>query len=159
MTRPWRINDSENAFSASTRVSPAAASSTAPRRFVVGQFAGLGGDRAGDLLDLLTARQIVLDDDELAFQLARDLEDRREDHEDRPVLLAGGDGRIERLNDLDAAQEPVEVPQDEQRRAVWRGQRADCLDRGQWVGGADGRVRALVASGDRQPAIDVPGGQ
>ena len=74
--------------------------------FLVGQLTGLGGDRAGDLLDLLSRRQIVLDDDELAFQFARDLEDGREDHDDRPVLLAGGDRRVECLDDLDAAQEP-----------------------------------------------------
>ena len=67
----------------------------------VGELTGLGGDGAGNLLDLFSRRQIVLDDDELAFQLARDLEDGRQDHEDRPVLLAGGDRRVECLNDLD----------------------------------------------------------
>ena len=102
----------------------------------------------------------MLDDDELAFQFARDLEDRREDHEDRPVLLAGGDRRVECLDDLDTAQEPVEVAQDEQGGAVLRGQRADCLDRCQRV--SRGTSAVLELSSRRttdQAAIDVPGGQ
>ena len=35
----------------------------------LGQVAGLGGDAAGDLLDLVTTGQVVLDDDELALQV------------------------------------------------------------------------------------------
>ena len=101
----------------------------------------------------------MLDDDELAFQLARYLKQGREDDQDRPVLFAGSDCCVKCLDDLDADQEPVKVTQDEKCGPIWRGQRADCLDGGQWVGCADGCIRALVSSDHRQPAINVPGGQ
>ena len=101
----------------------------------------------------------MLDDDELAFQFARYLDDGRQDHDDRPVLLAGGDRRVECLNDLDTAQEPVKVAQDEERGAFLRGQRADRLDCSQRVRRGNRRARALVSAGNRQSAVNVPGGQ
>ena len=79
----------------------------------VGKFAGLGGDRAGDLLELIPARQIMFEHDKLALQLGRDLGHRGENHDDRTVLLASRDGCIQGLHDFHAAQEPVEVTQDQ----------------------------------------------
>ena len=82
----------------------------------LGQLAGLGGDAAGDPLELVAAGQVVLDDDELPLQLDGDLHDGREDDDEGPAGLAGGDGRVEGLDDLDVVQELVEVAQDEDRR-------------------------------------------
>ena len=42
--------------------------------------------------------------------------------------------RVEGLDDLDVVQEPVEVPEHEQRRAVGGGQGPERPDRGQRVG-------------------------
>jgi hypothetical protein len=39
------------------------------KHFAIRQFAWFDGDRAGNLLKLVAARQIVLDDDELAIEL------------------------------------------------------------------------------------------
>jgi hypothetical protein len=53
----------------------------------LGQLARFGGDAAGDPLELVAAGQVVLDDDEGAGR------------------LAGGDGRVEGLDDLDVRQD------------------------------------------------------
>ena len=127
--------------------------------FALGQLAGLGGDPAGDPLELVAAGQVVLDDHELPLQLDGDVHHGREDDDEGPPGLAGGDGRVEGLDDLDVVQEPVEVAQDEQRRAVGVGQRPERADGGQRVGGIDGTCRNPCPGRQRQAAVDVPGGQ
>jgi hypothetical protein len=71
----------------------------------LGQLAGLGGDAAGDPLELLAAGQVVLDHDEGPLQLDGDLHDGREDDDEGSGRLAGGDGRVEGLDDLDVRQD------------------------------------------------------
>ena len=89
-----------------------------------GQLTRLGGDRAGDLGQLVGSRQLMLQHDELPLQLHRDLDHGGQDDDEGPVLLAGRQGRVQRLDDLDRAQEPVEVAQHQKRRAVGAG--SDC---------------------------------
>src|SRR5262245_37398553 len=113
-TRPWRISDRLNAFSASNRVRPAAASSTVPSSSPPRRLCARGGKRPGNLLELIAASQIVLDDDELTIELNRDLNHRRQDDDEGPVLLSHRDRRVQRLHDLGATKEAVEVPQDQQ---------------------------------------------
>ena len=82
------------------------------------------------------------------------------EHDDkRPVLLAGRDRRVERLRDLGAAEETVEVAKDQQGRIFLSGQCSQCLERGQRIRSADRGGSLLILSGNRQSAIDVPGGQ
>ena len=153
VTRPWRISESENAFSASTRVSPAAESRTAPRPSPSGSSPGSVAIDAGDLLELVAAGQVVLDDDELAFQLGRDLQ-RPGERTTRIVRFC-----LPAAIAVSSAWTTSTLPRNRWkfRRTssavpVLRGQRADRLDRGQGVGGAEGRVRALVG----RPATDSP---
>ena len=89
---------------------------------------------------LITTGEVVLHDDELPFKLDRDLDDRRQDHDEGAVLLAPADRRVEGLDDLGRAEEPVEVPEHQDRRPVGRGQGVQGLDRREWVGGG-GRQR------------------
>ena len=105
------------------------------------------------------ARQIVLDHDELTIELGWDLDHRRQHDDKRPVLLAGRDRRVERLHDLGAAEETVEVAKDQQGRTFLSGQCSQCLERGQRIRSADRDGSLLILSGNRQFAIDVPGGQ
>ena len=125
----------------------------------VGQLAGLGRQRAGDGLELVAARQVVVDQDEQLLQLDGDRHDRREDDDERPVLLAGVDPGVEGLDDLGGVQEPVEVPEHEDGRAVGRGQGAQREDRGQGVGRLKGRGGLGGLAGQGEAAVDVPGGQ
>ena len=74
-----------------------------------------------------------------------DLDDRREDHDEGAVLLARDELGVEGLDDLGTVQEPVEVAQDQERRAVGRGQGGERPDRGERIGGADGSVFASAA--------------
>ena len=105
------------------------------------------------------ARQIVLDHEELAIEVDWDLDHRRQHDDKRPVLLAGRDRRVERLHDLEAAEETVEVAKDQQGRTFLSGQCSQCLERGQRIRSADRGGSLLILSGDRQSAIDVLGGQ
>ena len=77
---------------------------------------------AGDRLDLVRAGQVVVDDDELPLQLDGELDDGGEDDDEGPVTPAGDDPGVECLDDLGRAEEPVEVAEHEQGRAVGRGQ-------------------------------------
>src|SRR5688500_12710650 len=70
------------------------------------------------------------------LEFHRDLHDRRKHDENRPVLFAGIDLPREGLHDLGGLHEPVEVLQDKDRRALWRGQGIDRPDRRQGVGTA-----------------------
>jgi hypothetical protein len=97
----------------------------------------------------------VLQDDELTLQLDRDLDDRGEDDDERPVPLAGADPGVERLDDLDGVQEPVEVPEHQDRRAVGGRRPAEGAERRERVGGGAGRP-FVARAGPAQPAVDVP---
>ena len=108
MTRLCRTSDRLSAFSASTRVRPGRRIEHGRQPVALGQLAGLGGDAAGDPLELVAAGQVVLDDDELPLQLDGDLHHGRQDDDEGPTGLAGGDRRVEGLDDLDVVQEPVE---------------------------------------------------
>ena len=61
------------------------------------------------------------------------------------ACLPAATGRVEGLDDLGGAEEPVEVAEHQERGAVGRGQRAQRADRGQRVGGAGGRRRSPSA--------------
>src|SRR5262249_12917539 len=87
-------------------------------RAILGQLAGLRRDRARDRFELVAARQVVVEHEELLLQFDRDLHDRRKNDDERAVLFAGGKLGVESLNDLDAAQEPVEAAQNQNRGAV-----------------------------------------
>ena len=63
----------------------------------------------------------------------------------------------QRLRDLGAAEKAVEVPQDQQRRPVRRGQCVDRADGVQRITAAGVGLAALA--GDLQALGDVPGGQ
>ncbi len=115
-----------------------------------------GGHTPGDLIDLLTPRQLVLYDHKQLLQLRWELHDRREDDDERPagptVLDLVGEG----LYDLGRADEPMEVRENEYGRAlvVAGRQGRNGLDR------RDGITRGL----DRLPAnlkaaVDVPDSQ
>ncbi len=74
-------------------------------------------------------------------------------------LLAGGDGGVERLHDLDVAEEPVQVPEHEEGRALGCGQSAGGTNGRQ---GILGRGRGGLGAGSTdhgESAIDVPGGE
>ena len=86
----------------------------------LGQLAVLRRDTAGDGFQLLAAGQRVLDHDEQLFELRRHLDDRRQDHDERAVLFAGGQLFGQGLHDFGRLQEAVEIDQDENRRAVFR---------------------------------------
>ena len=102
-SRPWRTSERLKAPSASNRVRPAAASSTAARPSPSGSSPGSVAIAAGDRLELVAAGQVVLDDDELLLQLDGDLDDRRQDDDEGAGLLAGGDLGVEGLDDLGAS--------------------------------------------------------
>ncbi len=65
-----------------------------------GQFAVLGGDATGDLFKLLAAGKVMLDNDEELLQLDGHLHERRQDDDERAVLLAEGNLPDEGLDDL-----------------------------------------------------------
>ena len=125
----------------------------------LGQLAGLGGHAAGDPLELVAAGQVVLDDDEGPLQLDRDLHDGRQDDDEGPGRLAGRDGRVQGLDDLDVVQELVEVAEHEDRRAVGIRHGPQRPDGRQRVAGADGGARVGAPAVQVQAAVDVPGGQ
>jgi len=127
--------------------------------FPLGQLARFRGDGAGDRLQLIPAGQVVLQDDELLLQLDRHLDDRRQDDDERPGLLAHVDPGVEGLDDLGAPQEAVEVDEDQQRRAVGRGHGVQGPDRRQRVGGVDGGGDLGPSAEGFEAPVDVPGGQ
>ena len=125
----------------------------------LGQFAGLDGRAAGDRLQLGPVRQVVVDHHEQPFQLGREVQHRRQDDHDRARLLAGGDGGVERLHDLDVTEEPVQVPEDEKGGTIGCGQGSGRTNGRQGVLGR-GRCGFGAGSTDHgQPTIDVPGGE
>ena len=124
----------------------------------VGQLAVVGGDAPGDPLELVAAGQVMLDHDELPLQFDGDIHHGRKDDHEGPPGLAGGDRRVEGLDDLDIVQEPVEVPQDEQRRALGIGHGPQRADGGQRIGGIDDAGGILGPTSHGEAAVDVPGG-
>ena len=158
-SRPWRTSERLKAFSASTRVSPAAASSTASRPSPSGSSPGSVATPAGDRPELVAAGQVVLDDDEVLLQLDGDLDHRGQDDDEGAGLLAGGEPGVEGLDDLGGAEEAVEVAEHQDGGAVGRGQGGQRADRGQRVGGAGDGAGPVGLAGDGQAAVDVPGGQ
>ena len=125
----------------------------------LGQLARLGGDAAGDRLELVAAGQVVLDDDELLLQLDGDLHDRGQDDDEGPVLLAGGDPGVEGLDDLGRAEEPVEVAEHQDGGAVGRGQGGQASGSRPAGRRRRRRRRSVGSAGEGQAAVDVPGGQ
>jgi len=125
----------------------------------LGQLARLGRQRAGDGLDLVAAGQVVVDQDELLFQLDGDLYQRRQDDDDGSGGLPGVDLGVEGLDDLHGVQESVEVLEHEEGGALGGGQGAERADRGQRVGRLHGRGRVGRRPGQGQSPVDVPGGQ
>ena len=134
-TRLCRTRQSEKAFSASTRVSPAAASSTAVRPSPSGSSPG----------SVATPRAIRSSWSRPGRSCSMTTNCRSsstgicttgaEDDDEGPGRLAGGDGRVEGLDDLDVVQEPVEVAEHQDRRAVGGGhrpQRPDGRRAGRW---------------------------
>ena len=93
------------------------------------------------------------------LQLDRDLDDRGQDDDEGPVLLAGGDPGVQGLDDLGRAEEAVEVAEHQDGGALGRGQGGQGAEGGQRVGGAGGDGGPALAAGDGQAAVDVPGGQ
>ena len=137
-----------------------AASSTAVEAVALGQLARLGGDPAGDRLELVAAGQVVLDDDELLLQLDGDLHDRREDDDEGSVASCRRRCRESRAWTTSVrAEEAVEVAQHEQRRAVGRGQRRRAPGWRRAGRRARGPSVASRGPGVSQAAVDVPGGQ
>jgi MFS family permease len=122
----------------------------------LGQIAGLGGDAAGDGLQLVPSGEIMLQDHELPLQFDRDLDNRRQNHHEGPVLLALADGGVEGLDDLGRTQELVEVPQHQDRRPIGRCQGVRRLDgRQRVVCGRHGTgLGGLAVQGDAP--VDVP---
>ena len=55
------------------------------------ELAGLGGDRAGDRFELVAIGKVVVDEHKELFELDGNLDHRRENHNERAVLLAGVD--------------------------------------------------------------------
>ena len=80
------------------------------------QFFALRGDAAGNVRELLAARQIVFDDDELLVEFRRHLYDRRQDHHERAILLPMSNLLSECLYNLGALQEPMKVREHQDRR-------------------------------------------
>ena len=124
-----------------------------------GQLAGLGRHAPGDRLELIAAGQVVLDDHEELLELDGNLDHRRQDDDEGPVLLARGDPRVQGLDDLGRSQEPVEVAEHQDRGALGRGHRPQRSDRRQRVGGAGDDASGFGPAGEGQAAVDVPGGQ
>ena len=124
----------------------------------LGQLARLGGDAAGDRLELVAAGQVVLDDDEELLQLDGDLDDRGEDDDEGAVALAGLELGVEGLGDLGRSRGSggsCGAPGSRCRRA-WPGPAAS----GRRPAGRRRRgARPVGAAGDVQAAVDVPGGQ
>ena len=93
----------------------------------------LGGDASGDLLDLAACRQVVFEHHEVFLEFHRDVDDRGEDDDERPILFAGHNLPGQRLDDLGGLHEAMEVFQDEQGRRVLAGQGIDRTDGGQRI--------------------------
>ena len=106
-------------------------------------------------LELVAARRLVLDDDELHLQLRRELHEGRQDHDEGALAAAGGEPGVERLGYLGHAEVAVEVAEHEQGRAVGRGQRGQGADGGDRVGGAG----LGGPAGQVEAAVDVPAGE
>src|SRR5207249_125035 len=87
-------------------------------QLVAGRHTGrvLGGQFSGDLTKLTAVGQRVLNDDEEFLQLDGYLHNRRQDDDERALLLAGDELVENSLNDLWVAQEAVEVVHHENRR-------------------------------------------
>jgi hypothetical protein len=64
---------------------------------------------------------------------------------------------LERLHDLGAVQEPMEVRQHQQRRPLGSGQRRQTAERGEGIGGGGARGTGLAPNG--KTLVDVPRGQ
>ena len=73
-----------------------------------------GGNRA----ELIVCRQRMLDDNEGVFQFERDLYYGRQHHDKRAPLFSGDELLEKCLNNLDTAQKPMKVRQDQQCRLV-----------------------------------------
>jgi hypothetical protein len=91
------------------------------------------------------------------------LDDRRQDHDKRPVLLTGSELFGEGLDDFGRLQKPMEVDEYQQSRAIFGGEagyRPDCRQRIAPAGveclGRAGHVESLLEIPDRQsPALLV----
>jgi hypothetical protein len=103
---------------------------------------------------LVHTTKTSVDDDELLLQLDVDLHDGREDDDEGAALLALLHLVGDRLHDLGAAQEPVEVGQHQQRRGVGPRQGADRAEGGEGVG-----VGGILCAADLQPPVHVPNRQ
>ena len=111
------------------------------------QFTVFGGDAAGDLVELLAAGQFVLDHDEQLLQFDRDRHDRRQDDDERAVLLAVAICGARAWTISADCRKRWKLTQDQQRRAVGRGQRIERTDGGQGIVGAGVGTGYVVLTG------------
>ena len=141
--------------------------------FSLGQVIGAVAEKlAGDVLELRPVRQIMLDHDHQLLDLGRDLDDRRQDDHERPLLLSSDQGVVDGLNDFRVLEEAVVVVQEQEPGALLvlalflpPGPILFLLD-GQGGPGAHRRqgVAAtavggrLAGAGEAQAVGDVPGG-
>ena len=100
-------------------------------------FAALCADAVvepfGDRAEFLGGRQVMVDDEERPLEFDRQLQHRRQDDEDDAFAFAARKLPLDRLDDVDPLQEPMEVPQHDDRGAVGLGQRRRGADRRQRI--------------------------
>lgn len=123
-------------------------------RQVIGMIAG---QFAGDAFELLAIGQRMLDDNEQLFELNGDLCRRRQDHDERTLVLAGDELGEHVLHDFRAGQKPVEIVQDQDRSPFFIGQRRQRPKGRERIA----RARLGVArggAGEAQAICDIPDG-
>ena len=121
------------------------------------QVAVFGGNAAGNLLQLLAARQIMVQHDEVLFKFGRNAHDRRQDDDECAIGLPGADLLGEGLNNLRRLQKAMEVGQHENRRAIRRRQGIDRTDSGQRI--ATASIGRVVLARNLQAAGNIPDGK
>ncbi len=120
----------------------------------LGQFPLFGGDALGNLEQLVTVRQFVFDTHKQLFEFGRQVDDRRQNHHKSAVLLAGQDLPGQSLDNFGRLQEPMEVLQHQDGRAIGRGRIGQHADRRQRISRRG--IAAFRLATVLQTAIDIP---
>ena len=98
----------------------------------------------------------MFENDKQLFELEGDLHDRRQNHEKRAVLFAGGQLVHQGLHDLGALQEAMKILQHHECRLVAGSEAGGSPDGGQWISRCSG---CRFTAGYQETPVDVPGGQ